>query len=203
MCEFLQKQRDSQYRWSSILFRIPNTEWQYWVNLASLSQVLITKLKKPTWLQYRDAKRRFPWHFLPFFPLSIRAVNPLLPLVPAHALSTWPRLNEDFYSLARTECTAPGLRRCHRAGCAGLGAGHMLGKGNSLSPGSPTAERYQGAKGGTALHLLLRFWEGYKANGHLSLGLQSRHRFQNIENQKIGQKEKNTLGICFHGLNYI
>lgn len=78
-----------------------------------------------------------PWHFLPFFPLSIRAVKPLLPLVPAHALSTWPRFNEDFSSRARTECTAPGLRGWHRAGCAGLGARHTLGKGDTLSPGYP------------------------------------------------------------------
>lgn len=73
------------------------------------------------------------------------------------------------------------------------GARHTPGKGNSLSPGYTTAERSQGAEGGATLCLLLRLWEGYKDKWHLSLGLQSRHRFQNIENQKIGQKEKNTL----------
>lgn len=191
MCEFLLKQRDSQYRWWSTLSRISNKEWQYWVNLASLSQVPITKLKNPIWLKCRDTNRRHPLAFFTIFPLSIRAVKPLLPQVPAHALSTRPRFNKDFYSHARTECTAPGLKRWHTAGSAGSQA--HLGKGYSLSPGYPTAQRCQGAKGRTALCLILRFWEQYKDNWHLLLGLQPRQRFQNTENQKIGQKEKNTL----------
>lgn len=144
MCEFLLKQRDSQYRWWSTLSRISNKEWQYWVNLASLSQVPITKLKNPLWLKCRDTNRRHPLAFFTIFPLSIRAVKPLLPQVPAHALSTRPRFNKDFYSHARTECTAPGLRRWHRAGSAGSQA--HLGKGYSISPGYPTAQRCQGAK---------------------------------------------------------
>lgn len=86
---------------------------------------------------YLVKMRRHQWKTSPFLPLSIMAAKPLLPLVPAHTLSTWAGFNKAFHRHARTECTVPGLRRWHRAGRAGLGARHTLGKDNPFLLATP------------------------------------------------------------------